>query len=116
MNTKGEKRRKALIKEISDVIQNVLKDPRITGIISITDVELSADYRYAKVFVSVFGDQEKKDKIMDALADASLAIRKEVSKRIRMHHVPELNFHLDESLEKGKRITDLLDKISKGEA
>ncbi len=116
MNTRGEKRRKSLIREISDVIQSGLNDPRITGIISVTDVKLSADYRYAKVFVSVYGDQEKKDKIMEALGDASLAVRKEVAKRIRIRHIPELSFHLDESLEKGKRITDLIDKISKGEA
>lgn len=115
MNTRGEKIRKALIKEISDVIQKELKDPRIDGIISVTDVELSPDYRYAKVFISVFGDEEKKATVMEALDDASFAIRKEVGKRIRTRHIPELTFFLDESLEKGKKITDLIDKISRGE-
>lgn len=115
MNTRGEKIRKALIKEVSDVIQQGLKDPRIDGIISVTDVELSPDYRYAKVFISVYGDEEKKKTVMDALEDASYAIRKEVGKRIRTRHIPEFTFILDESLEKGKRISDLIDKISRGE-
>ncbi len=115
MNTRGEKIRKALIREISDVIRNGLKDPRIEGIISVTDIELSPDYRYAKVYISVFGDDEKKQTVMEALEDAAFAIRKEVGKRIRTRHIPELTFFLDKSLEKGKRITDLLDKISRGE-
>ena len=115
MNTRGEKIRKALIREISDVIQHGLKDPRIQGIISLTDVELSPDYRYAKVFISIYGDEEKKQTVMEALEDAAYAIRKEVGKRIRTRHIPELTFFLDESLEKGKKIEDLLDKISRGE-
>ena len=115
MNTRGEKIRKALVKEISDVIQHGLKDPRISGIISVTDVELSPDYHYAKVFISIYGDDDKKKTVMEALEDAAFAIRKEVGKQIRMRYVPEFTFILDKSLEKGKKITDLLDKISRGE-
>lgn len=115
MNTRGEKIRKALIKEVSDVIQHGLKDPRIEGIISVTDIELSPDYRYAKVYISVFGEKEKKDTVMNALEDAAYVIRKEVGNRIRTRHIPEFTFFLDESIDKGKKISDLLDKISRGE-
>ena len=52
---------------------------------------------------------------MEAIGDSTSFIRGEISKRIRMRHTPELKFMLDESLEKGKRITDLIDKISRGE-
>jgi len=115
MNTRGEKIRKALMKEISQIIQQGIKDPRIEGIISVTEVELSPDYKYAKVFLSIFGDEEKKEQIMEAIEDSVPQIRKEVGRRIRLRHTPELNFKLDETLEKGKKINDLLDKISRGE-
>ncbi len=115
MNTRGEKIKKALIKEISDIIQKGIKDPRIEGIISVTDVDLSADYRHARVYISIYGDDERKQRVMEAIEESSSLIRKEVGRRIRLRHVPELRFFLDESLEKGKKITDLIDKISRGE-
>lgn len=115
MNTRGERIKKALIKEISEIVQMRIKDPRIEGIISVTDVELSPDYRHAKVYISIYGDDEQKQRIMDAIEESSSFVRKEVGRRIRLRHVPELKFFLDESLEKGKKITDLIDKISRGE-
>ena len=115
MNSRGDRIRKALIKELSDIIQHKIKDPRIKGIISVTDVELSPDNKYAKAYISIFGPDDSKQEIMDAIGDSTSFIRGEISKRIRMRHTPELKFMLDESLEKGKRITDLIDKISRGE-
>ena len=115
MNSRGERIRKALIKELSDVIQHKVKDPRIKGIISVTDVELSPDYKYAKVYISIFGADESKQDIMEAINDSTSFIRGEIGRRIRMRFTPELKFELDESLEKGRRITDLIDKISRGE-
>ncbi|MEI8390305.1 MAG: 30S ribosome-binding factor RbfA [bacterium] len=115
MNSRGDRIRKALIKELSDIIQHKIKDPRIKGIISVTDVELSPDNKYAKAYISIFGSDDSKQEIMDAIGDSTSFIRGEISKRIRMRHTPELKFMLDESLEKGKRITDLIDKISRGE-
>jgi ribosome-binding factor A len=115
MNSRGERIRKALIKELSDIIQFKIKDPRIHGIISVTDVELSHDYKYAKAYISIFGADEDKQDIMDAIEDSTSFIRSEISRRIRMRFTPELKFMLDESLEKGRRLTDLIDKISRGE-
>jgi ribosome-binding factor A len=115
MFSRGERIRKALIKEVSDIIQRHVKDPRISGIVSVTDVELSADYGYAKVYISVYGTEEQKEKTMEAIEDSTPYIRKEVGKRIRLRHVPELEFRRDDSLERGSKITSLLDKISRGE-
>lgn len=115
MQTRGEKIKKALIREISQIIQHGVKDPRIVGIISVTDVELSPDYKYAKVFISVFGSDEEKQKIIEAIEESSSFIRKEVGRRIRLRHTPELKYVLDDSLERGSKITDLIDKISRGE-
>jgi len=115
MNTRGEKIKKALIKELSQIIQQGLNDPRIEGIITVTDVDLSPDYRYAKVYISIFGEDEHKKQVMEAIEDSNSLIRREISRRIRLKHTPELNFTLDESIEKNAKINDLLDKISRGE-
>lgn len=115
MNSRGERIRKALIKELSDIIQHKIKDPRIKGIISVTDVELSPDNKYAKAYISIFAADDSKQDVMDAILDAASFIRGEVSRRIRMRHTPELKFELDESMEKARKLTDLIDKISRGE-
>jgi len=115
MFSRGERIRKALIKEISDIIQRHVKDPRISGIVSVTDVDLSADYGYAKVYISIYGTEEQKENTMEAIEDSTPYVRKEVGRRIRLRHVPEIEFKMDDSLERGSRITNLIDKISKGE-
>lgn len=115
MFSRGERIRKALMKEISEIIQKNVKDPRISGIVSVTDVDLSADYGYAKVYISIFGTDEQKENTMLAIEDSTPYIRKEVGRRIRLRHVPELEFRSDDSLERGSKITSLIDKISRGE-
>jgi len=115
MNLRADRIRKALIKELSDIIQRHVKDPRISGIVSVTDIELSSDYKYAKVYVSVYGTEKQKEQTMEAIQDSISYIRGEVGKRIRLRHTPELEFKVDDSLERGSRITSLIDKISRGE-
>ena len=115
MFSRGERIRKALMKEVSDIVQRHVKDPRISGIISVTDVELSNDYGHARVYVSVYGSDEQKEQTMLALQDSTSFVRKEVGRRIRLRHTPEIEFRPDDSLERGSRITDLIDKISRGE-
>lgn len=115
MHSRGDRIRKILIKELSDIIQHKVKDSRISGIISVTDVELSHDYKYAKVYVSIFSTEASQKEVMDAIEESASFIRGELSKRIRIRHTPELKFFLDESIEKARKINDLLDKISKGE-
>lgn len=115
MTLRNERVRKALMREISDILLREVKDPHIVGIVSITDVEVSHDNSYAKVFYSVMADDDKKQQTVEALKKVTPKIRHEIGKRIRLRHTPELNFILDESLERGLRITKLIDQISKGE-
>ncbi len=115
MNSRGDRIKKALIKELSDIILHKVKDSRIRGIISVTDVELSPDYKYAKAYISIFGADESKEEIMEAINESTSFIRGEIGRRIRLRNTPELKFEIDDSLEKGRRISDLIDKISKGE-
>ncbi|MFH0702439.1 MAG: 30S ribosome-binding factor RbfA [bacterium] len=115
MSVRNDRIRKALIKEISDIIQHHIRDPRISGIVSVTDIELSSDYRYAKIYISIYGSEEEKEQTMEIIESSTPYIRREIGKRIRLRHTPELEFRRDDSIEKGSRITDLIDKISKGE-
>jgi len=115
MVSRSDKVRKALIREVSELLQRNVKDPRISGIVSVTDVDISSDCRSAKIFVSIYGDEEKREKTMMALESSTGYIRSEIGKRIPLRFTPEIQFKLDDSLERGSRVTALLDKISKGE-
>lgn len=115
MTLRNERVRKALMREISDILLREIKDPNISGIVSITDVEVSHDNSYAKVFFSVFGDEKTKTKTKEALEKNTPRIRHEVGKRIRLRVTPELLFLEDNSLERGARVTELIEKISRGE-
>lgn len=102
-------------KELSELIQRDLKDDRVAGIVSITDIETSQDCRRMKVFVSVFGSENQQLGTLEALNDHCGQIRGELGRRLRLRFAPELSFTLDNSLERGARVTDLLGKISRGE-
>lgn len=115
MSLRGDRVRKTLMKELSDIIHRCVKDPRIEGIVSITDMELASDFSFAKVFVSVYGSDEQKQTTLTALGENSPKIRHEVGKRIRTRNTPELQFIADDSLERGSHLTDLINKVSRGE-
>lgn len=85
-------------KEIADILHREVKDPRI-GFISITDVEISDDLSYVKVFYSSL-NEDKLDEIQEGLDKATGYIRSEIGKRIRLRLVPELSFRYDASLKR----------------
>lgn len=105
--------RELMKEELSAIIQQEMKDPRV-GFVSITDVELSSDLRHAKVFVSVFGDEQAKAQTMEALEGALGFIRTELGRRIKVHHIPEIAFRLDDSIERGTRVIQLLRQVTHG--
>jgi ribosome-binding factor A len=116
MNVRRTSRLNEEIKKIiSTIIQNELKDPRIPMITSITHVDVTKDLRYAKVYVSVYGDEEQKSKCIEGLKSASGFIRKEIGGRIKIRYVPELVFELDNSIEHGLHISQILEEIKKEE-
>ena len=115
MPHRSERIRKTLMKEISDIIQKELKDSRISGIISITDIELSHDNSFAKVYYSVFAPEDKKQETINAVSENTSKIRYEIGRRIRLRLTPELRFIPDNSLERGANVTALINKISNGE-
>ncbi|OPA77638.1 ribosome-binding factor A [Paenibacillus selenitireducens] len=103
-----------LKKELSQLIQSELKDPRI-GFVTVTGVEVTNDLSQATVYLSVLGDDEQKSNTLKALAKANGFLRSELGKRIRLRHTPVLIFKFDSSIEYGSRIEKILGEIQDGE-
>ncbi len=103
-------------RELSEIIQrNEIKDDRIGGLVSITDVEVSGDLRNVKVYFSVYGEEAQRVGTLAALESAAGFLRGEICRRLGIRFAPELTFALDDSLERGNRITELLEKIKRDE-
>ncbi len=103
-------------RELSDIIQrNQIKDDRISGLVSITDVVVSGDLRDVKIYFSVFGEEAQKAGTHAALDHAKGFLRGELCRRLGIRFAPELTFKLDDSFERGQRVTELLEKIKNNE-
>jgi ribosome-binding factor A len=96
---------------IGDALLTEVKDPRI-GFASVFRVEVSRDYSVADVFISVIGTPDQKKKTIAGLNSASGFIRSRVGKEMKMRFAPELKFHLDDSIEKGVGMVNLIGKLS----
>ncbi len=96
---------------LSHIIMYEVKNPSVTGMISVTDVKITSDQKYAKVYVSVFGKQNK-NKVIEALKSSSGFIRGMLGKKVKMRNIPELIFNLDDSLEYGSYMDKKIDEIT----
>ena len=115
MAHRPERLAEAIKQEISDVVRDEMKDPRI-GFITITRVEVTGDLRYAKIYVSVLGEEKEQNATIEGLKKAKGFIRSELGKRIRLRHVPEISFIQDQSMDRGIKVLNLINKVKdKGE-
>lgn len=110
-NHRGGRINEEMKKEISSIVQNDLNDPRITAMVSITSVEVTKDLKYAKVYISLFGNDESIAGTFEALKSSLSFIRREIGHRINLRITPELQLHLDKSIEHGMHIDALLEQI-----
>ena len=98
---------------ISKIIAEEVKNPGVTGMIAVTDVKVTPDLKYAKIYISIFNAKDK-DKCFEALNEAKPFIRSSLAKKVKMRIIPELTFALDNSIEYGahmdKVINDLKEK------
>ncbi|MBI4298232.1 MAG: 30S ribosome-binding factor RbfA [Chloroflexi bacterium] len=101
-----------LRQEISQLLVTEIKDPRLSSVLSITHVDISKDLRYAKVFVSVLGDKGAKAQSIQALNSATGFLRRELSRRLSFRNTPELRFVLDDSIEYGARLLEIIEEIA----
>jgi len=95
-------------RELSDIIRVELKDPRV-GMITLTDVEMTPDNAHAKVFFTVLGQQSRIDEAASGLQHASGYLRSQLAQRIKIRVVPQLHFEYDASVERGIRLSQLID-------
>ena len=93
---------------VSARIAEGLRDPRI-GFVTVTSVDTSPDLRQARVYVSVLGDPEERDATLAGLESAHGVLQQAVARELRLKHTPTLQFVFDESIERGMRISELLD-------
>ncbi len=93
-------------RELSALLRRV-KDPRVTGLVSVTAVDTTPDLRYAKVFISV-ADKGSASQVLSGLKSASGWLRRELGQALSLRYTPELIFQLDDSIDKGAHILDML--------
>ena len=100
-----------LRREISQILSQQINDPRLSGLVSITQADTSPDLRYAKVLVSVMGNREDKEAAIRGLTSASGFLRKELGLRLTLRHVPQLTFVMDDSIEYAQNMLKLMDSL-----
>jgi ribosome-binding factor A len=102
--------------EISDLLQRQVKDPRLGQFVSVNEVSLSPDLKYARVYVSCMSNQGEKEAILSGLEAAANFLRNQMAKRLRLRRIPELSFEWDESIERGDRLLRLIDQLNAEDA
>jgi len=101
--------------ELSELVLNHLRDPRLTALMSIVRVDVSPDLENADVHVSVMGEPEEKTSSIQALTHAEPFLRREMLHRMSIRRIPHLKFHLDESIEEAARVLDLMRQVERRE-
>jgi len=98
MGIRSERVQVQLKREISRILHEDLKDPRI-GFVTVTRIDLTGDLRYAKVYFSVLGDDANQESSVEGIQSAAGYIRRLIGERLKLKFVPELSFRLDKSIE-----------------
>ena len=112
MTTRRMERVNVLLRKvISDLVLRNLKDPRLSGLFSITEVVCTPDLRHAKVYVSSMGNGEEKAELLGTLNHASGFIRRQLASEISLRRIPELTFCQDEAIEHGYHLLQLMGKL-----
>lgn len=115
MRIRPEKVAHLMRREVADVLERRLRDPRLTSLVSVTDVEVTPDLSFARIYVSVLGDEETRRRALATLAHAAGFVRRELGARLGLREVPEVRFVHDVSLDRGARVDELLRRLQAGE-
>jgi ribosome-binding factor A len=99
---------------LSEAIAKGLKDPRV-GFVTVTSVKTSPDLRYARVYVSVLGDEPVREDSLEGLRSAHGYLQGEIARQLTLKRTPALTFEYDKSIDHGMRISELLDKTARSE-
>ena len=110
MGVRLDRVRVQLKRELSIILQEDLKDPRI-GLITITRIDLTGDLRYARIYFSLLGDEKEKISSIEGIESAAGYIRKLIGERLKLKYVPELSFKLDRSIEYSMHLEKTFERL-----
>lgn len=113
MNRRNGRVSITLQRELGQLIDESISDPRLAPMTSVTRVECTADLATAHVYVSSLGDREAREGSLEALQSAAGYLRREIDKRIHIRHVPRLVFHLDSTLVEGAEMLEMMDEVAR---
>lgn len=99
--------------EVTEIFMRKFRDPRLLRV-TVTDVEVSGDLKYATIFFSTLEEGAERQNVIKALHGAERAVRRELASRINLREAPEVRFEFDESIERGARVEEILKKIKEG--
>ena len=113
MSRRSERTSRLIQREISGLLEREVNDPRLSKLISVTEVALSPDLKHAKIFVSTLGSEiNNKEDILAGFNTASGFLRKELASHLKLKYTPQLSFHYDDSIERGARLLKLIEELS----
>jgi ribosome-binding factor A len=115
MSRRSDRLSQIIQNEISDLLQKNINDPRLSGLISVTDVRVTDDMRNAKIYISALANEIDKIEIMKGFNSATGFFRRELAHRLNLRITPELSFHFDDSIEHGIALTNLIDSVLSSE-
>ena len=110
--SRGDRVAEQIRRDLVDLLRQV-KDPRVAQmlpLVTLTDVEVTPDYAHAKVFYTVLADETQHPTVARGLQSAAIFLRRELGRRLHIHHIPELHFVFDASVERGTRLSRLIDE------
>jgi ribosome-binding factor A len=116
MSRRSERTSKLIQREISGLLEREVNDPRLSKLISVTEVTLSPDLKHAKIFVSTLGSEiNNKEDMLAGFNNASGFLRKKLASHLKLKYTPQLSFHYDDSIERGARLLKLIGELSTDE-
>ena len=98
--------------ELSNIIRNEIKDPRISAMTNVVAVEVTPDLKFCKAYISVLGDEQARKDTHDGLKSAEGYIRKQLARNINLRNTPQITFVMDQSIEYGVNMSKLIDDIN----
>jgi ribosome-binding factor A len=108
---RGDRVAEAIREEVATFLAVDVKDPRVTGLVTVTGCEVTRDLRHAKVFVSIMGTDSERAATLEGLASVATHLRSRVGRALQLRLAPEITFKPDESIARAARIEDLLAQI-----
>ena len=115
MRIRPERVAELMKRENAGILGQELRDPRLSSMVSVTEVEVTKDLSFARVFVSMLAEGEERERALEALQRAAGFIRHQLAPRLGLREVPELRFVHDASIERGARVEEILKKLERGE-